>query len=296
MNIRVIKNAFLLATLCWQLGACSKNDDSSTPEKTTIRPITGKSSPYVDTVFSYIPAPGQFINTSLGDMASVQKITTNGTITLGAWGGQIVLGFDHSVLNKAGDDLKVTGNAPGTAITPMAEAGIVWVMQDVNGNGLPDDTWYELKGSAYSQPGYSREHSVTYFKPAAARQDVQWKASDGTTGVVKINAFNKQDSYYPDWISTDQYTLTGSILPADHIDATNPALVISKPFDFGYADNTAGGDSMDIDNAIDGNGNAVALKAIDFIKIQTGVMADLGSLGEFSTELSSIQDLNMTIQ
>jgi hypothetical protein len=58
--------------------------------------------------------------------------------SLGGWGGYIVFGFDHSVENGSGGDLYIRGNA----FEGNSEAGVVWVMQDENGNGLPDDTWY----------------------------------------------------------------------------------------------------------------------------------------------------------
>lgn len=293
MKIRNFKCVILAVSVCLGLGACSKSD---APSKTNepIRPVTATSSAFVDTVFSFTPAPGQFVNTPLADIATVSKITKNETISLGAWGGQIVLGFDHTVLNKKGADLKITGNAGDE----MSEAGIVWVMYDRNANGLPDDDWYELKGSAMNQPGYQRNYKITYFKPADAGTDIQWEDNAGKKGVVKANIYHKQ-SYYPGWISTDKYTLEGSLLPSSGVDSTQSTHIISKPFEFGYADNISiakGGDLLELDNAIDGQGKAVQLVGIDFIKIQTGAVADLGWVGEFSTELSSVQDAQMSIK
>lgn len=58
--------------------------------------------------------------------------------------GYIIVGFDHSIPNSGNQyDFCVQGNA----FDGSSEPGIVWVMQDINGNGLPDDEWYELKGS-----------------------------------------------------------------------------------------------------------------------------------------------------
>lgn len=42
----------------------------------------------------------------------------------------------------------------------------MWVMQDVNGNGLPDDTWYQLKGSEYGKEETIETYAVTYYRPA----------------------------------------------------------------------------------------------------------------------------------
>ena len=61
-------------------------------------------------------------------------------VSLGGFGGYIVVGFDHSIDNSGDYDLGILGNS----FSGSSEPGIVWVMQDENGNGLPDDTWYEL--------------------------------------------------------------------------------------------------------------------------------------------------------
>jgi hypothetical protein len=290
------KKWILMAGLMLVLYAtsCSKDDSSTEPGKESnqpIREITTASSAYADTVFSFMPAPGQFINTDYTDIIKDSKMIQNKTISLGAWGGQIVLGFDHTVLNKKGNDIQVEGSGAENA----AEPGVVWVMYDTNGNGRPDDTWYELKGSAYGKEGYERNYSVTYYKPDSKSADVMWVDKYGDTGYVKSNKYHDQ-SYYPSWITADSYTLEGSLLPDSGIDDTNPAYITSTPFEYGYADNhtaTNGGNPLDIMNAVDAKGNAVDLIGIDFIKIQTGIQKDLGWLGEFSTEVSSISDLHM---
>ena len=110
------------------------------------RPITDESNIYVTTLFEYKPAPGQFINKAPGNHESAEGILGGkGMVTLGAWGGYIVLGFDHTVVNSDGEDIIIYGNAMNT----FSEPGIVHVMQDENGNGRPDDTWYELAGSGH---------------------------------------------------------------------------------------------------------------------------------------------------
>lgn len=64
----------------------------------------------------------------------------NTWVSLGGWGGYIVVGFDHSIDNsssgyKGGYNFSITGNA----FKGSSEPGIVYVMQDTNGNTLPDD-------------------------------------------------------------------------------------------------------------------------------------------------------------
>ena len=256
----------VMGVLLLGAASCSKGDSTADPGKNdqTVRPVTGSSSAYVDTVFDFMPAPGQFINTSFADITTVRKITQNETISLGAWGGRIVLGFDHTVLNNAGDDLLIKGN--GTAIS--AEPGIVWVSYDANGNGKPDDAWYELKGSEYGASGYERNYQVTYYKPASDKDNIMWVDNHKDTGYIRINSVHTQ-AYYPSWITEDHYTLEGSLLPSTGIDTGNASYITSASFKYGYADNrpvAEGGDSLDISNAIDANGNAVNLTGIDFYK------------------------------
>lgn len=287
MKLRLSQSILILAAYC-QLGACIKSDVQVPENEIPIHEITPSSSAVVDTVFSYMPGPGQFVNTDLGNIETVQEAINQKPVSLGAWGGTIILGFDHTVLNSSGADIKITGNAT----EKMAEAGVVWVMRDTNGNGQPDETWYELKGSAYGQEGYIRDFSIIYYKPEAEGMDIAWKSSDGMDGVLKANKFHDQ-SFYPGWVEDNSYKLSGTLLPVNNIDTSNAAFVTSMPFEFGYADNTAGGDELEIDSAIDADGNAVGLDGLDFVKIQTGVLANLGSIGEFSTEVSSVQDLHM---
>ncbi len=287
MKINYIKTALIILPLCFS--ACSKDNDKE-PATVCLRPVTESSSAYVSKLYEYKPGPGQFINKKPGDMESAQSIIGKaGSVTLGAWGGFIVLGFDHTVMDRQDkEDILIKGNANSL----FAEPGVVWVMQDVNGNGLPDDVWYELAGSAAGKDGYIRNYSVTYTKPATPGEDVSWKDNQGKEGVIKKNSAHKQ-SYFPEWISGNSYTLTGTLLPSSNIDASKPAFITSKPFDWGYADNLVAGDKLDIAHAIDAKGNKAVLKGIDFIKIQTGLLHDMGWLGEQSTELTLVADLEL---
>jgi hypothetical protein len=281
---------FLLIAVC-ALNACKKEDNNEPESEAVIRPISAQSSAFVSQLIDYTPAPGQGINTANGNMDAARAILggKQRTVSLGAFGGSITLGFDHTVLNTNGDDLIIYGNA----FLNFAEPGVVWVMQDTNNNGLADDTWYELAGSAQGQTGFIRNYSVTYTRPSTIRSDVNWTDSQGKSGVIKVNAYNKQDSYYPTWITANTYTVTGTMLPTSNVNNTNPANISSKAFDFGYADNTQGGDKLDLANAIDAQGKKVTLKGADFIKIQTGIQFDLGALGELSTEVAGVADVSL---
>ncbi|WP_121808033.1 cell surface protein [Mucilaginibacter kameinonensis] len=293
MKKQQLKPLLLLGALCAFTWASCKKDKvtDAGPQEAPIRPTTVSSNAYVTTLFDFNPAPGQFTNTGLGDTTAAKGTlkTDQGLVSLGGWGGYIVVGFDHTVLNADGKtDFVVYGNA----FAQFAEPGVIWVMQDKNGNGLPDDTWYEIKGSAFYKDGYTRNYSVTYTRPACDTCSVPWKDSKGNTGVIQTNMFHSQ-AYYPIGLKTNTYTLTGSLLPSSNINMDDPTYITSASFDYGYADNTGGGDKIDISSAIDDKGNKVNLKGIDFIKVQTGILANMGWLGEQSTEFIGAADLSL---
>jgi hypothetical protein len=254
------------------------------------RPVTASSNAYVMQFFEYNPAPGQFLNTDIASESTARTIVGNeqGLVSLGAWGGYVVYGFDHTVVDSTGPDLLVIGNA----FSKFAEPGVVWVMQDQNGNGKPDDTWFEIEGSASSKPGYIRNYSVTYYRPDPIDGNVPWKNNKGDSGYILTNIFNVHD-YYPDNKIENSYTLTGTLLPSTNIDTTDPNYITSASFDYGYCDNSAGGDYIDLTTAIDATGKRVYLKGIDFVKIQTGIYYNMGWLGEQSTEVAGIADARL---
>lgn len=297
---------------------CSDNDIDTPEEKpdteTGFRQPSDKSSALANTVFEYTPAPGQFIN----DAATMGKISTpeeaaawakdrldrNVYVTLGAYGGYIVVGFDHSIASSHSDyDFAVAGNAYLNATTLSGgsnEPGIVSVMQDTNGNGQPDDVWYELKGSDYDAATTIHNYSVTYYRPSEAGKDVKWTDNQGESGIIPyIPFFHKQDSYYPEWIKTDQYTLTATRLESRMYE--EGGIWNNPPFSYGYADNM-GTDNTSlpgfpqcnrfrISDACHTDGSPANLKYIDFVKIQTGVVSQNLVLGELSTEIFGVIDL-----
>ena len=57
--------------------------------------------------------------------------------------------------------------------------GVVVGGQDENGNGIPDDTWYELKGSETGKPGITQRYALKYFRPTAEKQDMLSIDNDG---------------------------------------------------------------------------------------------------------------------
>lgn len=250
-----------------------------------IRPITKESNAYVVNLFEFLPAPGQNTNRNIGDLASAKSILSKkGMVSLGAYGGYIVLGFDHTVINrKDQDDFVVYANGSAT----FSEPGIVWVMRDENGNGKPDDTWYELAGSEFGKEGYERNYTITYHKPAADADHVNWTDNKGGSGQI-LNI--KKAAYFPASVTGTAYSLSGSKLRGKV--RLQGSFYYSDAYDWGYADNSTK-DNFDISNAVDKDGNKVNLSGIDFVKVQTGVLANMGLLGELSTEVLGIADLSI---
>ncbi|MDE7369935.1 MAG: cell surface protein, partial [Muribaculaceae bacterium] len=205
-------------------------------------------------------------------------------------------------------DFAVAGNAFFNVLTGDGgsnEPGIVYVMQDVNGNGLPDDEWYELRGSETGKPETIHDYAVTYYRPSAPRMNVQWTDNLGASGTIDYLAdYHTQNYYYPAWITDESYTLSGTRLESRvTMDSSTGYWELWK-YDRGYVDNMGSDvvkaisegqrNGFKIANAMYANQTAVNLKYIDFIKVQTGVNAKAGWLGEVSTEVIGFEDLNMS--
>ena len=280
------------------------------------RPASVASSRFQHAVYEFLPAPGQLVGekTEAGYTGNERthedavayaagRLEARSCVSLGGFGGYLIVGFDHSIARmESGYDFSIEGNAFDTS----SEPGVVWVMQDVNGNGEPDDEWYELRGSETGKEGTVSGYAVTYYRPAGRGMDVQWTDSEGRSGTVEYRGeFHDQDFYYPAW-AADTYTLRGTLLESRNM-VDDRGFWINRPYEWGYADNygsdcLAGGDAMDgkgqsngfrIANAMQPDGTPVELKYIDFVKVQVGVNAKSGPLGEVSTEVFSFADLSI---
>lgn len=244
-------------------------------------------------VFEYVPAPGQFINetTSFKTHAEAVKwaqsqLADGDFVSLGGFGGYIVVGFGHSI-----GDFILKGNAYVNSGGASNEPGIVYVMQDVNGNGLPDDEWYELRGSETGRPSTVQNYSVTYYRPDRAYSSVRWVDCFQTEGNIDyMSQYHKQEFYYPLWISENSYTLNGTLVATCN-ERDSEGRWWNNPLDYGYADNVGGNDNeFHLSDAMYADLTPIPLMYADFIKIQTGVNGKSGSLGELSTEIARISE------
>lgn len=283
-------------------------------------------SPYISRVLEYNPAPGQFINTmpeyEEGDtyQTMLRKAenaiagTNRSLISLGGWGGYVTFAFDHSVVNTPNlPDFIIEGNAfysSSSNKSGSSEPGIVMVSIDVNQNGLPDDPFYELAGSEYTNPATIHQYALTYHRTPAThtpQPDIKnsltdttyilWHNNQGEQGYMHKNTFHTQD-YYPLWFTDSTLTFYGTRLPDNAVDKSGKGnMWVQTAYDYGYADSHPNDSisrcSFDIAWAVTAEGEPVNLPCADFVRVYTGVHQQCGWIGEISTEISHARDLNI---
>ena len=96
------------------------------------------------------------------------------------------------------------------------------------------------------------------------------------------------------WFGDNQLKFSGSLLPNNYTE--NNGIWTGKQYAYGYADNgqnSSEDSNIDIDWAVDKNGNKVKLMGIDFIKVYTATNQEAGWLGEISTEVAGAYDLHL---
>lgn len=292
---------------------------------------------YIAKVHEFKPAPGQFINDLpaanngdtperiLGRANTYLAKKAGDLVSLGAFGGYIVFGFDHTIVNvKDKRDFRILGNAFWAEANPnpdstirggSSEAGVIMVSYDKNKNGLPDDEWYEIEGAGHNMEKTVHNYEITYYKPDPNKipvpggstgtvvftdmEYIYWKDNQGKDGyLAQNNAYNHSLDYWPKWLD-DQQTLTfkGTRLPDNAVDESGTgSYFVQYAFLYGYADNAPNNDddsAIDIDWAIDSKGNRVHLPGVDFVKVYNGLNQQAGWLGETSTEIMGATDLHL---
>lgn len=341
-NLNYFLIAVFFAALSMGVVSCSSEntpEEPDAPEEPEIPEKPEGATAYITKVLDFMPAVGQFTNTlpkyEEGDTQETmnQKVleaignNKKGMISLGGFGGYVVVGFDHTIKNKKGyRDFRVLGNAFYAASNPdpdapkggSAEPGVIMVAYDRNKNGKPDeDEWYEIAGSAYtdctSEAWYDKavkagndintyhNYEITYYRPEtepakATKEYIRWEDNQGANGYKEKNAFHMQ-SYYPLWVTANKLTFKGTCLPQNGIDESGKGnYYVCYTFLYGYADNELNASdesAIDIDWAVDADGKSVHLPGVDFIKIYTGVNQENGWLGECSTEVCGVEDLHI---
>lgn len=313
--------------------------------------------PWLSRVYEYRPAPGQFINTlpvsRVGEpvdsvlarchrsicghvdtvsvtfhgevITRVDTVWAESMISLGGYGGYVIVGFDHPVVNMHTYDFEIQGNAfvsDRESHGGSSEPGIVMVGVDMNGNGVPDDgdAWYELAGSEYSHPKTQHDYTITYYRPDENKPRtpshvdpylndttyIRWTSNDvdpdSISGYMSRNTAHNQP-YWPLWLQDEEsLTFTGAKLRCNAVDLggnDGNSYFVQYFYDWGYVDNLPNNPNFiseegsvynpgfKIDWAVDEQGRHVNLTHIDFIKIYNAMNQYCGWTGETSTEVAA---------
>lgn len=263
-------------------------------------------SKYIQAVDEYLPAPGQFVNTipvctaddtpqTVAEKCTERIAGDKGDIiTLGAYGGYVTFHFDHSIANIPKQrDIYIKGNA----YAGNSEPGIVMVAKDINHNGIADDPWYEIAGSAdidfTDQTTYNYE--ITYAPNPMG--SITWTDNQGRQGTLDRNAYHDQE-YFPVW-HEEPLTFHGTLLPMNAVNngTGDTEYWVMSAFRYGYADNAPNSDietcSIDISWAVDSDRQPVELDFVDFVRVYNGENQKCGWIGETSTEISGAEDLHL---
>jgi hypothetical protein len=201
--------------------------------------------------------------------------------SLGSAGGYEVWTVNHQA------SYKIKGNA----LTGWREAGVVWMQEDKNGNGLPDEMWYELRGSDEDHAKWkdyiTRRYAITYFKTdgngstneyGQLIREVYWADSRGRAGIIG-GGFPNRWGVVGDWV-----TFTCTLLRDNGDIVSEVYTSVSSGLD-GYVDTYS--DTFYVNDAINAAGNPVTLTAVRFIKVQTAIFQYGGIFGDVSTEIKS---------
>jgi hypothetical protein len=251
--------------------------DTKTAETKVVCGGTGTAGSFASPLKNF--APGQFTERGAGAGWS-----------LGSFGG-----YEVWHLGKTGDKFEIRGNP----FSGWSEPGIVWVSYDDNGNNIPDDTWYELKGNHEGLPTTVKRYAITWrivtdcevlsSTGNTIEQSSFWADSQGRTG--------EMNSGWPRLygVSDDngaQVTYTGTLLCQGVLTPYGKNNYTGYVDAIGHVGNGLGATtSFSKSNAIQTDGSAVSLKGVSFVKVHTGVWDLYPTLGEISTEIYSAEGL-----
>jgi hypothetical protein len=268
-------------------------------------PITKTASTTVHCYTGTVPAHKPFTTEKVGlRNFAPSQFTEGGTgygWSLGAAGGYWVYRVDPQPYYR------ISGNPMAT----WSEAGIVWVQEDKNGNGIPDEMWYELKGSDEYYPSakeydkqITRRYAITYVKGTGAptvngydqvMRDIYWADSRGRSGKMG-GGWSSPWGVTGDWVTFTGTLLrdTGNIVTGDYSAFNEMG---------GYVDCWAYGERWStkdtyarfhVEDAMRADGTPAHLQNIRFIKVQTAILFYGGIFGDVSTEISGADFLGIT--
>ena len=252
-------------------------------------------------VVEFLPAPGQFVNegytaTTMEEACAYaeERLKNGYFVSLGGFGGYIIVKFKTPIINsEVGYDFGIYGNA----FSGSSEPGIVWVAYDANENGLADDEWQELYGSESDKDRTLQNYAITYSR-TDNQTEIAWRDNMGDSGAICRNSMHQQD-YYPAWVTADEYTLSGTLLPDNSEWSEKNQEWVLHAFEWGYADNfstidlsTDRANRFRISDARSSSGELANLTQIDFVKVQSATNAIHSGIGEVSTEVCGFVSYN----
>ena len=303
-------------------------------------PVASGQSPFATAVVEYRPAPGQFVqDPGFNDPAGALGAPIGGgawdgddtkAVTLGGFGGAIVLGFDHTVRddpkNRLGLDFVVFGNAFWSGGDPnrrWAEPATVEIALDANGNGVADDPWFLVPGSHLAAPAQAWQAQTwdddvddPTFPPAYS-----WWVPIGEQGVWQTWAFRlPAGPFETDLIIENPNGPFSTVEGVWGYADCSPTLVLGdldgdgtiddparapedfytipdNPFVVGIDGGSGGGDAFDIAWAVDPTtGLAAGLRGFDFIRITNATNVVFGPFGERSAEVCGVAEVRARAQ
>lgn len=234
--------------------------------------------------------------------ASIRR-ESNSTIYLGSFGGYATFEFDHNVKNFAGKyDFEVLRDIEDSHIG-HADL-VVWVSSD-------KETWYRLRSKQDD-----RAFSGSYAdgpNGAAEHGDVSGFTSDNKylfragSEEVPIPVRSAYPNLVPEWIEADWQKPYDGFRLKDRYTVkklwTEDDPPVFKDFevkDLGrrvYNDPPSGEEpnffGMDIEWAVDAEGNPVSLVSIKYVKVSTGTLEAPKKSWIMEGSVTSVRDLNM---
>ncbi len=237
--------------------------------------------PWADEVIGYFGKnqnvgftnPSEVLGAPLGFSASLPA--QRGIYSIGTPGtpqeSYIVVKFNTPVRddpeNPMGLDCIVYSNAfwvGGDMKRKFVEPGLIEILRDANGNGLPDDKWYVIPGSRnlnrdiFPQGLTSNNPPFAGIITTSTNEEVLW-------GYVDVNP--TMPPYKDNYLKPD------------------------NPFTIGIDLGTGGGDVFDIAWAVDENGNLANINEFNFLRISTIPNILDPAYGYYTTEIMAVADV-----
>ena len=168
--------------------------------------------------------------------------------------------------------------------------------------------WYEIIGSQHTKENTTKNFKITYHKPAIGkpvvvsgpndpfidREHIYCENNNSETYYLPRSKTKKE--YYPLWAAQTAVTYEGTRLNVDFVTARpgQSTLWNFTPPQWGYAN--AVNPDIDIDWAVDKNGNKANLPGINFIKVVNCVSEPMGlchQQSSMATKFAGAGDLHL---